>query len=131
MPQSKKTRTDQTSLRRRREQGGRKAENAAALWLQLKGYRILDRRVRTGSGEIDLVALRGKILAFVEVKARARRETAIEAVTPGSRQRIEQAAIAWCSRRRGMDQRNWRYDLIAISPGKLPYHIRDAWRGTL
>lgn len=119
---------DWSFRRRQRERGGRRAEAAAALWLQLKGYRILDRRARTPQGEIDLIALRGNILAFIEVKARARREAAIEAVTSMGRKRIQDAANAWVSRRRGFEQRNWRFDIIAIVPGKLPEHLRDAWR---
>lgn len=114
--------------RRERERQGRRAENVAALWLQLKGYRILARRARTPGGEIDLIARRGAVLAFVEVKARARRESAIEAVLPGARKRIEDAARVWGAGRRGADQLNWRFDVIAIVPGKLPHHLRDAWR---
>jgi putative endonuclease len=114
--------------RRAREQAGRRAEASAALWLRLKGYRILDRRARTPHGEIDLVALRGNILAFVEVKARTRQEAALEAVTPELRSRIERAAQMWAARKRGMDLRNWRFDVVAIVPGRLPHHLKDAWR---
>jgi len=114
--------------RQQREKRGRDAENAAALWLQLKGYRILDRRARTPAGEIDLVAMRGSILAFVEVKARARREAALEAVTPELRKRVERAAHMWAGRRRGMELKNWRFDVVAIAPGRLPEHLREAWR---
>lgn len=119
-------------LRRRRiEQGGRRAETLAALWLQMKGYRILDRRARTPQGEIDLVAMRGRILAFVEVKARAELDAAHIAVTPQLRARIEQAARTWCSRRRGMGQKTWRFDIIAMAPGRWPRHVRDAWRAEM
>lgn len=120
--------TDWAERRRRREQGGRDAERAAALWLTLKGYRVLATRAKTAAGEIDLIAIKGNILAFIEVKARARRATAIEAVTPGARRRIEQAARIWCTSRRGMEKRNWRFDIIAVTPGRLPEHLRDAWR---
>jgi putative endonuclease len=118
----------ETQHRRAREQAGRRAEASAALWLQLKGYRILDRRARTPHGEIDLVALRGNILAFVEVKARAKLETALEAATPELRNRVERAARMWAGRKRGMETRNWRFDVVAIVPGRLPHHLRDAWR---
>lgn len=122
-------RTTESRLQRRtRERRGRRAEALAALWLQMKGYRILARRARTPGGEIDLIARRGKILAFVEVKARARREAALEAVAPTSQRRIENAARLWAAPRRGLDQLNWRFDLIAITPGELPHHLRDAWR---
>jgi putative endonuclease len=114
--------------RQERERRGRAAETVAAWWLRLKGYRILDRRARTPLGEIDLVAMRGPILAFVEVKARARRERAQEAITPQLRRRIEDAARLWAGRRRGMELKNWRFDVIAIAPGRLPLHLRDAWR---
>src|SRR5437762_972825 len=96
----------ETQQRRAREQAGRRAEASAALWLQLKGYRILDRRARTPHGEIDLVALRGNILAFVEVKARKERQAALEAATPELRRRVERAARMWAGRRRGMEFRN-------------------------
>jgi putative endonuclease len=96
--------------------------------LQLKGYRILDRRARTPAGEIDLVAARGRILAFVEVKARTRREAALEAVTPQLRQRLEQAAAQWAQKRRGMNALNWRFDIVTVTPGRWPEHLRDAWR---
>ncbi len=114
--------------RRARERAGRRAEALAALWLRLKGYRILDRRARTPLGELDLVAIKGRILAFVEVKARARREVALEAITPVLRGRIEQAAGLWAGRRRGMDGKNWRFDVVTIVPGQLPHHLADAWR---
>jgi putative endonuclease len=120
--------TDLRLQRQAREKRGRDAEIAAALWLQLKGYRILDRRARTPLGEIDLVATKGKILAFVEVKARARRESALEAITPELRRRVENAARLWAGRRRGMELKNWRFDVVAIAPGHLPHHLREAWR---
>jgi putative endonuclease len=114
--------------RRGFERGGRRAEALAALWLQAKGYRILDRRARTPQGEIDLVAMRGRILAFIEVKARADLDVAQISVTPQARERIEQAARAWCGRRRGLEHKNWRFDIIALAPGRWPRHVRDAWR---
>ena len=53
------------------EQRGRQGERIAAWWLRLKGWQIVGRRMRTRAGEVDLVARRGAMLAFVEVKARA------------------------------------------------------------
>lgn len=114
--------------RRQHEKRGRRAEDLAAFWLRFKGYRILDRRARTPVCEIDLVALRGRALVFVEVKARADLAAAQEAVTPQLRRRLEDAARIWTSRRRGYAERNWRFDIIAVAPGKLPTHVRDAWR---
>lgn len=115
-------------LRRLREKRGRRAENAAALWLQMKGYRILDRRARTPACEIDLIAAKKNMLVFVEVKSRATREQALESVTPGLRQRLEQAARIWVSGRHRLQNHLWRFDIMLMSPGRLPRHIRDAWR---
>src|SRR5262245_55959447 len=74
--------TPLTLQRQQREKRGRDAEAAAALWLRLKGYRILDSRVKTPKGEIDLIASKGKMLIFVEVKAREEQGKALDAVTP-------------------------------------------------
>jgi putative endonuclease len=110
------------------EKRGRKGEWLAALYLQAKGYRILDRRVRTPMGEVDLIAKRGRLVAFVEVKFRAQVENAAVAVTPASWQRIARAADFWMARHPALADCGWRYDLIALAPGKLPKHIQDAWR---
>ena len=115
-------------LRRLRERKGRRAENAAALWLQLKGYRILDRRARTPACEIDLIAVKKNMLVFVEVKLRAQQEAALESVTPALRRRIEQAARIWATSRHKLRDHVWRFDIMLLSPGKFPRHMRDAWR---
>ena len=54
------------------EARGRKAERRAAWWLRLHGWRILGERLRVAAGEVDLVARRGRIVAFIEVKWRER-----------------------------------------------------------
>ena len=114
--------------RRRHERRGRQAENAAALWLQLKGYRILERRARTPACEIDLVAAKGKMLVFVEVKARNRAEAALDAVTPQLQRRLQDAANIWVSRHKKMHDWLWRFDIVLLAPGRLPRHMPDAWR---
>lgn len=53
--------------RRKAETQGRRGERIAGWWLRLKGWNILDRRVRTPAGEVDLVARKGNLVAFVEV----------------------------------------------------------------
>ncbi len=110
------------------ERRGRSGEILAALALQLKGYRILARRVRTPVGEIDLIARRGGLVAFIEVKARRSVAEAQEAVTPRAQQRIARAADAWCARRAGLAMLDRRFDVIAVRPWRWPVHIRDAWR---
>lgn len=124
----KMTRTDRSGDRRRREQAGRRAETAAALWLQLKGYRIVDRRAQMPACEIDLVARKGRFVVFVEVKSRRTLAKALEAVTPQLRKRLEEAANQWVSRRRGLQDALWRFDVVLLAPGRLPKHMRDAWR---
>ena len=64
------------------ERRGRRGEGFASLWLRLQGWRVLARRVKTPRGEIDLIARRGRTVAFVEVKWRAsaaERDMAIDA----------------------------------------------------
>ena len=104
------------------------AETAAALILRLRGYRILDHRVRTPAGEIDLIALKGSVVAFVEVKVRQNINDAKGAVTQTSWQRISRAAEFWMARHPAYADHGWRYDIIALSPRHPPRHIRDAWR---
>lgn len=110
------------------ERRGRQAEALAALWLRLKGYRILARRVKLPVGEIDLVATKGRLVAFIEVKARQNAALAVDAVSPASWKRINRAAASWMARRADLGGHDWRFDLIAICPGKLPVHYRDHWR---
>lgn len=114
--------------RQQREKRGRDAEQAAALWLRLKGYRILDRRVKTPVGEIDLVALKARTLVFVEVKARQDMNAALASVTPDLRKRVERAANLWVSRKPKLQQHLWRFDIVLLAPGGLPRHMRSAWR---
>ena len=108
---------------------GRRAEVWAAIWLMAKGYRILGFRLRTPQGEIDLLAQRGQVLAVVEVKQRATLESALEAVTETQRDRLRRAGQMLAARRPSLQKLAVRLDLIALAPGKLPIHSRDAWNG--
>ena len=114
--------------RRRAERGGRRAETIAAWWLRLKGWSILGRRVRTPVGEIDLVARRGRILTFVEVKARATREEAEQALDEWRLRRVAAAAEALAHRyaRKGD---TLRIDAVFIVPRRLPRHVAHVWHG--
>lgn len=110
------------------ERKGRRGEQLAALSLMLKGYRILARRVRNPAGEVDLIARRGNLVAFIEVKARATDTLAVEAVTTKARRRISRAAEIWMSRQRALQHCDWRFDIITVTPRQWPTHHRDAWR---
>lgn len=114
--------------RRAAETRGRRAETAAAMWLRLKGYRVVDMRARTPVGEIDIVATRGHTLAFIEVKQRKTDTAALNAVSAYNWQRISAAAEAWAARRPAYRDMDWRYDLIAILPWQRPRHYKDFWR---
>ena len=107
---------------------GRRAEWRAALLLMLKGYRILGFRLKTPQGEIDLLALRGKTLAVVEVKQRATLEAALECVSVDQRTRLRRAGLSIAQRRPGLKDAFVRLDLVALAPRRLPRHIVDAWR---
>lgn len=98
------------------------------LWLRLKGYQILDRRLKTPVGELDLIARRGKVICFVEVKARSTMESALDALGTRQRRRIERAAAWWCANRQYDPTISLRFDLIAVAPGRRPVHVMDAWR---
>jgi putative endonuclease len=107
---------------------GRRAETLAALLLRLKGYRVLDRRFRVPAGEVDLIVRRGDIIAFVEVKARATRADAAEAISPHQRRRIAAAAAAWLGRRGDLAGCDVRFDAVLVAPRLLPQHLADCWR---
>jgi len=101
----------------------------AAIWLMAKGYRILGFRLKTPQAEIDLLALRGKVLAVVEVKRRTDLLAALETVTFDQRERLRRAGSNLAARRPGLSGASVRLDLMALAPGKLPRHIPDAWKG--
>lgn len=107
---------------------GHVAEAAAMLLLLLKGYRPLARRSRTPLGEIDLVIKRGQTIAFVEVKARGTRFDALESVGRQSEHRIVAAADLWLAKHPAAAGLDLRYDMVVITPWRLPLHIADAFR---
>ena len=106
---------------------GHKAEAKARILLQLKGYRILERRFKSAVGEIDLIACKGNLIAFVEVKARKTIAGAYESITEKQKRRIEAAAEYWLMSQASQEFA-CRFDVIAVAPGRLPAHMKDAWR---
>ena len=117
-----------TRDRRRAEAGGRKAETVAAWWLRLRGWRILATRARVPGGEVDLVARRGRTLAFIEVKARASEEGAALALDQYRLRRVAVAAERLSARyaRPGDDI---RIDAMFVVPGRWPRHLPNVWLG--
>lgn len=108
-------------------QAGISAESKACVYLIAKGYRILARRFRTPYGEIDIVARRRGLLAFVEVKARASLDDAAYSVTPQQQQRIVAAAQAWLMTHPEHANFEMRFDVVLIAPKHLPKHLMAAF----
>src|SRR3954471_13817393 len=109
--------TDRHAAQRR----GHRSESVAALWLRLKGYRILARRLKTRAGEIDLVAAApfGPV-CFIEVKARKLARTAAEAVGRSQQARIARAASLYLASRPQLARRGSRFDIVAVTPRGFP-----------
>ena len=106
---------------------GISAESRAAAFLMAKGYRILAKRYRTPHGEIDIVARRRNLVAFVEVKARATLDDAAFAVTPRQQQRIINAAQGWLVAHPEHAEFELRFDAMLIAPRSLPRHVLAAF----
>ena len=105
---------------------GRLSEWVAAAALLARGYRILGRRVRTPFGEIDLIAVRGRRLAFVEVKRRATRLEAEAALTSRQAGRIARAAAFWVGRHRAYRDHEQGLDVVFVLPNRLPVYLPNA-----
>ena len=109
------------------ERRGRKGEGLAALWLRLHGWRIVGRRVKTPRGEIDLVARRGRTVAFVEVKWRAGAEGLDTAIDAYRLRRVGAAAEA-VAHRYARPADTVRIDVLLLAPSRWPRHIVNAWQ---
>ncbi len=119
---------DRSDRGRRARRLGLSAETRAVWLLRLKGYRILATRLRTPVGELDIVARRGRCLAFVEVKARPDAAEGLHALTPRQRRRLVRAAALFLGRRPDLAGLDLRFDLIACPARGRPVHLPDAWR---
>lgn len=109
------------------ERRGRISEYWAALYLLLKGYRVLALRHRTGLGEIDIIARKGDLVVFVEVKARRSEREAIDAVSHTAQARIRSASDLWLARQKDAHRLSLRYDIVAVRPLRWPQHFKDAF----
>jgi putative endonuclease len=118
---------DGRGKRKQAQRRGHLAEYLAALFLLLKGYRILALRYRSKLGEIDIIARKRDLIAIVEVKARSGEMPAVDAVGAASQKRIHAAADRWLSSRPDAARLSLRFDIVAIIPGRLPRHFKDAF----
>lgn len=121
-----------TAERVKAERRGRLAETICVIWLRLTGWRILARRLKAkagaGLGEIDIVAKRRKVVAFIEVKARADHTAAQESIGALQRQRIARAAHVFAERNAVCADCDLRFDVMSVDRRLWPRRIIDAWR---
>ncbi len=114
------------------ERRGRLAETLCVVALNLTGWRVVARRLRskrgTGLGEIDIIARRGQTVAFIEVKARRDMAAAVESVTAAQRARIARSAEVYLQQRPNLADCQARFDLMVLGGSLLPRRIVDAWR---
>lgn len=112
----------------RTERFGRIAETVSLAMLRLKGYRVIERRFRSPAGEIDLIVRRGRVVAYVEVKARRDVASAAAAIGTDQRRRIRRAAEHFLKGRPDLAGFEHRFDAMLVTPWDLPTHIENAWR---
>jgi putative endonuclease len=110
------------------ERRGRGAETLACWYLRLRGWRILARRARVPGGEVDIVARRGRTLAFIEVKARATEGAAEMALDDWRLRRVVIAAERLAPRYK-RDGDDIRIDALFIVPRRWPRHLANVWLG--
>jgi putative endonuclease len=117
--------TKRSSSQKSRDQRfGHFAESWAAWHLRIKGYRILAMRWRARLGEIDVIAQRGRLIIFVEVKARQVEADALSAISVAKREKLAKAVRQWIStyERPGI---SYRIDAVLIRPFRWPRHIEN------
>jgi putative endonuclease len=107
---------------------GEKAEKWAALYLWLKGYKILERRFKTPVREAGRIVKKPGLIVFVEVKARNTFEETAYSITPRQRKRITEAAKSYIMNNPSISEHDMRLDAVLILPSRLPIHLKDAWR---
>lgn len=117
-----------TKRRRKAQSLGLSAEWRAAWTLRMTGWRVLKQRYKTKVGEIDLIAKKGKTVAFIEVKARRTREAAMSAVTSKSQRRIVSAAKVFVAEHPKAGFFTLRFDVIIVRPWRWPERIVDAFQ---
>ena len=115
-----------------RQETGRRGESLAADYLAARGWTVLARNYRAGPKEIDLVAARGGVVAFVEVKTRTTRTggTVLEPIRTLKQRAVVTAARRWIHQygRRGSV---YRFDAVGVDlRGRevVIEHVPDAWR---
>lgn len=119
---------DRKSDRMNKRQTGADHEERAAGWLEEHGFRILERNYRCRQGEIDLIAMEGACLVFVEVKYRSgsRAGHPSEAVDARKQRRIARTAVHYCYKNKIPDTQACRFDVIGILGDEIE-HLKNAF----
>ncbi len=122
-----------TDKKRKAYRKGRSGELIACFMLLLTGFSIKEKNYRTPMGEIDIIARRGSLTIFCEVKARNDYETAAHSISERQKERISKASEYYMShlktnpKNNKIDNQIYRCDMILILPWRWPVHIEDAW----
>ncbi|MDB5651156.1 MAG: hypothetical protein JWL62_2676 [Hyphomicrobiales bacterium] len=117
----------ETQARRRARGVGLEAEFLARVYLALTGWRVVTRSFSAPGGEIDIIAQRGDMLAFVEVKARSTLDGALLSIDARKQSRISRAARHWISRNPRSAGLNYRGDAILLAPWRWPRRVNGAF----
>jgi putative endonuclease len=98
-----------------RQAFGELGERIAERWLLRRGWRVVQRRFRSGHRDIDLVVERDGTVAFVEVKARKGAEFGgpLQAVNHRKRKQLERSAMVWVDRH-GREAESYRFDVVGV-----------------
>ena len=113
--------------RKAAERSGRQGERRAAIWLKLKGWSILAQRVKTPAGEIDLIARKSGLVAFIEVKWRQKPADLDHAIDEYRLQRVA-AATECVAHKYAKNGEDIRIDVMLLAPRTIPRHIINAWQ---
>lgn len=117
----------QTGKRRQAERRGHVSESVAAAMLRAKMFRIIARRVKTARGEIDIIAQRGRLVVFAEVKARHSHDAAVSSLNQRQARRIVDAAGIWLAANTQHHDHDCRFDIITVSSYLWPRHVPNAF----
>lgn len=118
--------------KRQAQRFGRWGEWLCRASLFLTGWRIVKYGFKshrgTGAGEVDLIAQRGRVLAFIEVKARPDLKTGLFAISAEQQERITKGAERFLATNPHLQDMDVRFDVMIVRPWRWPLRISDAWR---
>jgi len=117
----------ESARRRRAFEFGMSGERSVAAFLRAGDYRILGTRVRIGQAEVDLIAVREDVVAFVEVKTRRRAWDGLASVTPAKIRKVSRAANAWLAANDAFAGCSIRFDIALVERGGSIEYLENAF----